>query len=128
MRPTLRFVPVLLLPSLLLVLAATPAAARHAGPCPDGGFDTIQFLDEEGHLIWSAVAEYPSLVRSIEDGLQTLDGLAAEVAGVDANGNGVVCIKDIWEHNGGHGAPPEPEQAAGLGGFYYFVHGIDDRP
>lgn len=128
MRPMLRLVPVLVLLSLLLVAAATPAAARHAGSCPDGGFDAVQLVDAEGNLIWSAVDEYPSLVRSIEDGLQTAEGLAAEVAAVDANGNGVVCIKDIWEHNGGHGAPPEPDQAAGLGGFYYFVHGIDDRP
>jgi hypothetical protein len=128
MRPTLRFAPGLVLLSLLLALAATPAAARHAGSCPDGSFDTAELLDAEGNLIWAAVAEYPSLVRSIEDGLQTPEGLAAEIAAVDANGNGIVCIKDIWEHNGGHGAPPEPEQAAGLGGFYYFVHGIDDRP
>ena len=127
MRPTLRFLPLLLALGLLLALATTPAAARHLGSCPDGGFDAVQLVDAEGNLIWSAVAEYPSLVRSIEDGLQTAEGLAAEIAGVDANGNGVVCIKDIWEHNGGHGAPPEPEQAAGLGGFYYFVHGIDDK-
>lgn len=127
MHPTLRTAPLILALGLLLGLAASPVAARHAGACPDGGFDTIQMLDAEGELIWSAVADYPSLVRSIEDGLTDADGLAAAVDAVDRNDNGIVCVKDIWEHNGGHGAPPEPEQAAGLGGFYYFVHAIDDR-
>ncbi len=128
MRPTGRFLSVPLALGLLLALAVVPAAARHGGACPDGGFDTIQMLDADGQLIWSAVAQYPSLVRGIEAGLTDAEGLEAEVSAADRNGNGVVCIKDIWEHNGGHGAPPEPEHAAGLGGFYYFVHGIDDRP
>lgn len=127
MRPKLRPALVIVTLGLLLALTASPTAARHDGPCPDGWFDTVQLLDQEGQLIWSAVDDYDSLVRSIVDGLTDEEALAAEIAALDRNGNGILCTKDIWEHNGGHGAPPAPEQAAGLGGFYYFVHGIDDR-
>ena len=41
MRPTPRFVPLLLALGLLLALVATPAAARHDGACPDGQFDAV---------------------------------------------------------------------------------------
>ncbi len=127
MRPTLRLALVLAGLALVMAASAAPVAARHAGTCPDGGYQAVQFLDEEGNVIWASVEMFPSLLRAFEDGIYTPEELAAGIAALDRNGNGILCAKDIWAHNGGRGAPPEPEQAQGLGGFYYFIQGIDDR-
>jgi hypothetical protein len=111
--------------SLVMAATALPVTARDS--CPNGGFDTAQLLNPDGTLNWSVVDDYPSILRAFDDEIYSPEVFAADVAALDKNGNGILCVKDIWEQNGGHGAPPEPEQAQGLGGFYYFVHGIDDK-
>ncbi|HEX2288615.1 MAG TPA: hypothetical protein VHH53_00075 [Pseudonocardiaceae bacterium] len=110
---------------LILAASALPVTARDA--CPNGGFQSAQLLNADGSLNMAVVDDYPSILRAFADQIYSPDVFAADVAALDKNGNGVLCIKDIWEHNGGHGGPPEPDQAQGLGGFFYFVHGIDDK-
>lgn len=104
--------------ALLLSLLALPAVARVDGGCPKGqGFDR---MPADAEILAEA---YPSLERSIEDGFSSLEFLAEQVEAGDKNGNGYVCVKDMYAHSfeksGGANAQSQ--------GFYYFVHGMDDN-
>jgi len=104
--------------ALLLSLLALPAVARVDGGCPKGqGFDRMP-ADAQ-----ALVDAYPSLARAIEDGLDTFEHLVEQIEAGDKNGNGYVCIKDMYAHSleksGGANAQSQ--------GFYYYVHGMDDN-
>ena len=108
-----RALPILL--ACLVMAALAPAAlAKKDGGCPNGGFDTLEVATAADYP--AAISAYPSVQRALADGVYTAADLVAQFPSLDKNGNGVVCIKDIYTHTGGRSA-----------GFFYFVSAVDDH-
>jgi len=115
----MRRITISLAAALALSILALPVAARNDGGCGSGlGFE-LQPADAA-----TLVGLYPSLQRSIDDDVITLDILAGQLDSRDKNDNGWVCVKDPYAHSttqsGGANAQSQ--------GFFYFVNAVDDNP
>ena len=103
---------------LLVSLLVLPAAARVEGGCGNGqGWERMP-ADAQ-----TLVDAYPSLERSIDDGVATLEGLTLQLEARNKNGNEWVCVKDPYVHS----TTKSGGANAGSQGFYYFVNAVDDN-
>ena len=109
--------------ALLLSALALPAAARVDGGCARGqayeAFLVGVVPDAEAFA-----AEYDTVGLAIDEGIYTLDDLAAQLDAADKNNNGTVCVKDVYEWSTGRSGGANAQSQ----GFFYFVNAIDDNP
>ncbi len=105
--------------SLLTVALAVPAVAGTGGACSKGvGWDRVQILDAEDTFLLDNVTAYGSVQRALDDSFYDETFLEDGFRASDRNGNGWVCIKDVYEHSN---APSQSQ------GFYYYVSTTDDN-
>ena len=114
----MRRITVPLVAALALSALALPVAARVDGGCGNGLGFTLESADAA-----TLAGLYPSLQRSLDDGVIDLATLAGQLDARDKNNNGWVCVKDPYTHSttqsGGANAQSQ--------GFYYFVNAVDDN-
>jgi hypothetical protein len=82
--------------TLLLVVGLSPAASAggQAGFNCSPGFDIGAVTFEDG-------IELPRIQAGLAAGVYTIEDLATTFQGIDHNGNGLICLKDVGALNGG---------------------------
>lgn len=118
MRP-LRPVRVSVVAALAVVVSlAAPVLARVDGGCPRGqGWVPVEAFDDAGAFQLDAIlAAFPTIAAAIEDGIYSESDTEAAFDGIDRNGNGWVCSKDVYAHNGMNGK-----------GLNYYTSSVDDN-
>jgi hypothetical protein len=81
--------------TLLLVVGLSPAASAggQAGFNCSPGFDIGAVTFEDG-------IELPRIQAGLAAGVYTIEDLATTFQGIDHNGNGLICLKDVGALNG----------------------------